>query len=212
MFWPSPAHVPGHGLPSGAHVVGSATNFTVTLSTDRTALDAFFAKAGPLDHLVLSLTSGGGTGPFRDLELEGLRRAVEGKFWAYVNAAQAALPHLSRRGGSILLITGGAARMATPGGSGLAASNGALNAMVPTLALELAPVRVNAVSPGIVVTPMFEKWPDETRDRFMKRAEATPVGRPGRPDELAQVVLTLLENEFVTGSILDIDGGMRLKP
>jgi NAD(P)-dependent dehydrogenase (short-subunit alcohol dehydrogenase family) len=136
---------------------------------------------------------------------------MDGKFWAYVNAVQAALPHLSRQG-SVTMLTAESARVAAPATAGLAASNGALNAMVPTLALELAPVRVNAVCPGIVTTPIFERWSDELREEFTRRAEAAPVGRPGRPDEVARAVLMLLENEYVTGSILDVDGGVRLRP
>jgi NAD(P)-dependent dehydrogenase (short-subunit alcohol dehydrogenase family) len=180
-------------------------------ATDRDALEAFFDGAGVFDHLVLSVSSGGGAGLFRELDLAALRRAIDGKFWAYVNAVQAALPHLSRQG-SITMLTAESARVATPATAGLAASNGALNAMVPTLALELAPVRVNAVCPGIVTTPIFERWSEELREAFTRRAEAAPVGRPGRPDEVARVVLMLLENEYVTGSILDVDGGIRLRP
>jgi NAD(P)-dependent dehydrogenase (short-subunit alcohol dehydrogenase family) len=181
-------------------------------ATDRAALEAFFDGVGVLDHLVLSMASGGGAGPFRELDLASLRRAIEGKFWAYVNAVQAALPHLSRQGSSVVMVTAASARAATPATAGLAASNGALNAMVPTLALELAPVRVNAVCPGIVTTPIFERWSDERREQFTRRAEATPAGRPGRPDEVAGMVVALLENEYVTGTIVDVDGGIHLRP
>lgn len=180
-------------------------------ATDRAACEAFFRDAGPLDHLVLSLTSGHGAGLFRELDLMALRQALEGKLWAYVNAIQAGLAQLSRHG-SITLVTAESARVATPATSGLAASNGALNAMVPTLALELAPIRVNAVCPGIVTTPIFERWPDGLRQQFTARAEAAPVGRAGRPDEVAQVIMLLLENEYLTGSIFDVDGGIHLKP
>ena len=178
---------------------------------DRYALEDFFSAAGPFDHLVLSLSSGGGAGLFRELDLLKLRQAIEGKFWAYVNAIQAGLPQLSRHG-SITLITAESARVATPATSGLAASNGALNAMVPTLALELAPIRVNAICPGIVTTPIFERWPEELREQFAARAESTPVGRAGRPDEVAQVIMLVLENEYLTGSLFDVDGGIHLKP
>ncbi len=180
-------------------------------ATDRAALDAFFRSTGAIDPLVLSLSSGGGAGFFRELDLLSLRQALEGKFWAYVNALQTGLTQLSRHG-SITLLTAESARVATPATSGLAASNGALNAMVPTLALELAPIRVNAVCPGVVTTPIFERWPDELRERFTARAEAAPVGRAGRPEEVAQVIMLLLENEYLTGSILDVDGGIHLKP
>lgn len=196
---------------AAARTLGTGARGLEVDATDRAALTRFFAEAGPVDHLVLSISSGGGAGLFRDLDLDALRRAIDGKLWACVNAIQLALPHLSRSG-SITVITAASARAATPATSGLAASNGALNAMVPTLALELAPIRCNAVCPGIVATPIFERWTDELREAFTQRAQTTPVGRVGRPDEVARVVTLLLENEYLTGSIIDADGGIHLKP
>ena len=181
-------------------------------ATSRDALDAFFAGLERVDHLVLSLTSGGGAGLFRELDLDALREAIDGKLFAYVNALQAALPYVAKDGGaSVAMVTAGSARMAAPATAGLAASNGALNAMVGTLALELAPVRVNAVCPGVVTTPTFERWPEDLARRVMESAQATPVGRAGRPEEVASVVLMLLQNEYLTGSIIDCDGGIRLR-
>jgi NAD(P)-dependent dehydrogenase (short-subunit alcohol dehydrogenase family) len=182
-------------------------------ATSRGALDAFFAGLERVDHLVLSLTSGGGAGLFRELDLDALRAAIDGKLWAYVNALQAALPYLAKDGGasSVTMVTAGSARMAAPATSGLAASNGALNAMVGPLALELAPVRVNAVCPGVVTTPTFERWPEDLARRVMESAQATPVGRAGRPEEVASVVLMLMQNAYLTGSIIDCDGGIRLR-
>ena len=196
---------------AAARTLGTGARGVEVDATDRESLGRFFAEAGPVDHLVLSISSGGGTGLFRDLDLEALRRAIDGKLWACVNAMQLALPHLSRSG-SITVISGGAARAAMPATSGLAASNGALNAMVPTLAVELAPIRVNVVCPGIVTTPIFERWSDAVRELMTQRAQAAPVGRAGRPDEVARVVMLLLENEYLTGSIIDADGGMHLRP
>jgi NAD(P)-dependent dehydrogenase (short-subunit alcohol dehydrogenase family) len=180
-------------------------------ATDRGALDNFFRSLGGLDHLVLSITSGGGAGLFRDLEPEALRKALDGKLWAKVNAIQAALPHLARDG-SITVITAVSARFAQPATAGLAASNGALNAMVPTLAVELAPIRVNAVCPGIVSTTIFERWPEALRQRFTERASATPAGRAGRAEEVARVILLLVQNDYMTGTLIDVDGGLHLKP
>lgn len=180
-------------------------------ATSRAALDAFFAGLERVDHLVLSLTSGGGAGLFRTLDLDTLRAAIDGKLFAYVDALQAALPYLPKDGGgSVVMVTAGSARMAAPATAGLAASNGALNAMVGPLALELAPVRVNAVCPGVVTTPIFEQWPEDLARRMASSAQATPVGRAGRPEEVAAVVLMLLQNEYLTGSIIDCDGGIRL--
>lgn len=181
-------------------------------ATSRGALDRFFAGLDRVDHLVLSLTSGGGAGLFRELEPADLRAALDGKLFAYVEALQAAIPYLAQDGdASVTMVTAASARMATPGMAGLAAGNGALNAMVGPLALELTPVRVNAVCPGIVTTPVFERWPEGMAQRMTAAAKASPVGRAGKPDEVAAVVLMLMRNEYVTGSVVDCDGGIRLR-
>lgn len=197
---------------AAARALGATSRSGAVDATSRPALDAFLSDLGGLDHLVLSVSGGGGAGPFRTLEPAVLRAAVEGKFWAYVNAVQAALPHLAGAGASVTFVTGGAARMASPGTAGLAASNGALNAMVGPLALELSPVRVNAVCPGIVTTALFERWPEDQAQAMADRARSTPAGRAGRAEEVARVVTMLIENEFMTGAVLDCDGGMRLRP
>jgi NAD(P)-dependent dehydrogenase (short-subunit alcohol dehydrogenase family) len=104
------------------------------------------------------------------------------------------------------------ARTSFPGTSGLAAVNGALEAMIPTLALELKPIRVNAVSPGIIDTPWWDAWPKEQRKAaFAQIAASTPVGRIGQQEDIAQAILFLLENSFMTGTVVECDGGIRIK-
>ncbi|MCS6779101.1 MAG: SDR family oxidoreductase [Geminicoccaceae bacterium] len=178
-------------------------------ATDRAALDRLAAALGRIDHLVLALAAGGGAGSFRDLDLGALRRVVEGKAWAFLEALQALLPTL-RGDGSVTLVTAATARAAFPGTAGIAFNNGALNAIVPPLAVELAPLRVNAVCPGVIETPIFARWPEAERERFFARARAAPLGRPGRPEEVARAILFLIEDPYVTGATLEVDGGMRL--
>jgi NAD(P)-dependent dehydrogenase (short-subunit alcohol dehydrogenase family) len=113
---------------------------------------AFFAEDTRYDHLVLALSGGSGAGPFATLDLDGLRDGFEAKFWLHLRIVQAALPRMAEDG-SIVFITASSARAALPGTAGLAAINGALEAMVRPLATELAPRRVNAVSPGVIDTP-----------------------------------------------------------
>lgn len=177
-------------------------------ATNRVALDRTAAAIGRLDHLVLSLASGGGAGAFRDLDLAALRRVVEGKAWAFLEALQAFLPVL-RGDGSVTLVTAATARAAFPGTVGIAFNNGALNAIVPPLAVELAPLRVNAVCPGVIDTPIFAHWPQAERERFFARAQAAPLGRPGRPEEVGQAILALIANPYITGTLLEVDGGLR---
>jgi NAD(P)-dependent dehydrogenase (short-subunit alcohol dehydrogenase family) len=179
-------------------------------ATDRGALDAFFARAGRIDHLVLAFSGGEGGGAFRDLDLAALRRGFEAKFWPQVSAAQAALPAL-RRDGSITFLSSISARTANPGTAGLAAINGALEAMLGALARELAPIRVNAVAPGVVDTAWWDRLPAEAKQRvFAEQARVLPVGRVGRPEEVAQAVQFLAGNGFVTGTVLECDGGLHL--
>ncbi|HEX6536817.1 MAG TPA: SDR family oxidoreductase [Gemmatimonadaceae bacterium] len=188
----------------------SAPAAEVVDATDRGALDAFFARVGPIDHLVLTLSGAAGAGAFRALDLAAVRRGFEAKFWAQVNAAQAALDIL-RPDGSITFVTAISARMANPGTAGLAAINGALEAMVPPLAAELRPLRVNAVSPGVIDTPWWHALPPGERNAlFARYAAAAPVGRIGRPAEVAAAILYVVGNGFVTGTVLEVDGGLRI--
>jgi NAD(P)-dependent dehydrogenase (short-subunit alcohol dehydrogenase family) len=191
-------------LPAGT--VGAGVD-----ATNASELAAFFARTGAFDHLVLSISSGGGAGPFRKLDIPALKKPIEGKLLAQLQAAQAALATLSENG-SITFVTAASARAAFPGTVGLAAINGALNAAAATLALELKPRRVNVVSPGIVDTPIWERFPEEQRKNLLEReAQALPVGRIGRPEEVAQAILMLIGNSFMTGALIDCDGGARIK-
>jgi NAD(P)-dependent dehydrogenase (short-subunit alcohol dehydrogenase family) len=123
---------------------------------------------------------------------------------------RALAPKLSAHG-SITLVTGAAARAALPGTSGLAAVNGALEAMARVLAVELAPRRVNTVSPGMTATEAYAGLPDEARKgMFAATAAKLPVGRIGAPEDIAQAILLAAANPFVTGATLDVDGGAHL--
>ncbi|MGB7569104.1 MAG: SDR family oxidoreductase [Chitinivibrionales bacterium] len=179
-------------------------------ATDKAAVGDFFAHAGKFEHLVLSFSGGKGAGPFKELNIDDVRSGMERKAFAQFTVAQSALGNLED-GGSITFISAGSARVALPGTAGLAAINGAIEALVPTLAKELAPTRVNAVSPGVIDTPWWNAMPKEVRENMFKQtAERLPVRRVGRPDDVAQAIAFLIENTFVTGAILEVDGGARL--
>jgi NAD(P)-dependent dehydrogenase (short-subunit alcohol dehydrogenase family) len=171
---------------------------------------AFFAAAGRIDHLVLCLSGAEGGGEFASLDLRALRRGFEGKFWPHVEIAQAAIPALSKNG-SITFVTAMSANAAIPGTSGLAAINGALNAMVPPLAKELKPIRVNAVAPGVTDTPWWNAYSPEAKAKsFESFAAAIPLGRVGEPDEVARAIQHFIENSYLTGIVLPCDGGLHL--
>ena len=178
-------------------------------ASDRGALDAFFARVNHLDHLVIAASGGVGAGPFTKLVRDQLAHGFDAKFWVQWQCAQAALPYLSEQG-SITFVIANSARMGNPGTSGLAAINGALAAMVLPLAHELGPVRVNAVSPGVIDTPWWDKQPEELKHRLFEQiAASVPVRRIGRAEEVADAIVFLAGNSYVTGVILDVDGGMR---
>ena len=178
-------------------------------ASDRASLEAAFQRVGGFDHLVLAASGGAGAGSFASLKEADLRSGFDAKFWVQWNSAQAALPYMTRKG-SITFVTAASARVGNPGTSGLAAVNGALGAMILPLARELAPIRVNAVSPGVVDTAWWDSRPKEMKEAFFAAsAKSLPVGRVGRPDEIGRAILALAENGFVTGVILDVDGGLR---
>jgi NAD(P)-dependent dehydrogenase (short-subunit alcohol dehydrogenase family) len=167
-------------------------------------LTAFFERTGEFDHLVLAFSRGAsGMGPLRETGLDAVRAAFDGKLFGYL----AAIRH-ARVTGSITLISAASARAALPGTVALAAVNGAIERIVPPLAAELAPVRVNAVSPGVIDTPWWSFLPDDQREgQFVAAAQAVPAGRIGRPDDVARAVDYLLGATYVTGTILPVDGG-----
>lgn len=177
---------------------------------DRPALDRFFAAQGNIDHLVIALSGAKGAGMFKDLSLEDLRAGFEGKFWPQLQTLQAALPYM-RSGGSVTLITAISAISKVPGTAGLAAINGSLEAMVPGLAKELQPLRINAVSPGVVDTPWWNFLPaDAKADTFKAYAAQLPTGKVAAATDIAEAVLFLMRNSNTTGAILRCDGGFSL--
>lgn len=179
-------------------------------SGNRKDLDAFFDARGNFDHLVIAVSGSKGAGKFADLSLKELRDGFEGKFWPQVNTLQAALPYVNK-GGSITLITAISAISRAPGVSGLAAINGALELMIPSLAKEIQPLRINAVSPGVVNTPWWDFLPaDAKNDTFGQYAAQLPVGRIGEPDDVADTILFLMRNGNITGTVIRCDGGLSL--
>jgi NAD(P)-dependent dehydrogenase (short-subunit alcohol dehydrogenase family) len=168
----------------------------------------FFEEVGPFDHLVLALSGGKGAGPLATLSLDDLRSGFEAKVFAQLNTLKAALPFVRR---SVTFVSAVTARAAYRGTSGLAAINGAIEALISPLAAELAPLRVNAVSPGVIDTPWWDAMPKEAKDGYFASAAASlPVRRVGSPDDVASAIVMLARNGFVTGSVLEVAGGGHL--
>jgi NAD(P)-dependent dehydrogenase (short-subunit alcohol dehydrogenase family) len=169
-----------------------------------------FSRIGAFDHLVLALGSGKGFGPFPSMSIADVRTGFEEKVYPHFAVAQAALPFL-RKDGSITFIAAVSAHAAVPGTAGIGAANAAVAMFVPILAAELRPLRVNGVSPGVIDTPWWDFLPSEQRNTvFTDYAAKTPVGRVGKPDDIAQAIAFLIADSFMTGHVIVCDGGLRL--
>ncbi|MFC8801452.1 SDR family oxidoreductase [Promicromonospora sp. NPDC057138] len=178
---------------------------------DAAAVASLAAKRAPVGRLVLTLSGSEGAGRLAELDLAALRRAFDGKFWAHLTVLHAALPHLAENA-SITLLGAITARASMPGTAGLAAVNAAVEALVAPLAAELAPVRVNGVSPGYVDTPWWGMVPDADRRAFFDGvASELPTRRIATADDVAEVVALVATNPNLTGTVIEADGGARLK-
>jgi NAD(P)-dependent dehydrogenase (short-subunit alcohol dehydrogenase family) len=176
---------------------------------DVAAVQRFFADLGAFDHLVITAGQTNRGGSFvEQITDKSFRETFDGKFWVQVTAAHAGARHI-RRGGSITFFSGGASRRAMKGMANIAAVNGALDALVPTLALELAPTRVNAISPGTLRTSYWTGLADEEQNKiFDHLATVLPAGRVGTAEDIANAVLFLVTTSYVTGTVLAVDGGL----
>lgn len=179
-------------------------------ASDLLNLAHVFARVGTIDHLVLTLGSAKGAGPFASVSIVDVQKGFEEKVFPHFATAQAALPFLTKDG-SITFISAVTAQAAMPGTAGIGAANAAVAALVPILAAELRPLRVNGVAPGVIDTPWWDFLSTEQKNSvFSDFAAKTPVGRVGQPQDIAQAIAFLISNTFVTGHIITCDGGLRL--
>jgi NAD(P)-dependent dehydrogenase (short-subunit alcohol dehydrogenase family) len=187
-------------------IAGDVATYIVDLS-DEGSVMKLFQSIGSFDHLVITGSSVK-TGQLRELSLADARASMNSKFWgAYMAARYAQI----RPKGSITFFSGILSRRPSSGLASLAAINAAVEALGRALALELAPIRVNVVSPGLTDTPAYATMPDDARKgMFAAVAKRLPVGRVGRPEDIASLTLELMRNNFLTGLVVDVDGGAML--
>lgn len=178
--------------------------------TDSKALYAALADIPKVDHLVL-LAGTYVVGKVLDAEIDHLRRAFEERMWASVHAIRALGERLAKDG-SITFISGMLSDRPNAHGSAvLAAASAAMEALARGLALELAPIRVNTLSPGPINTPIFSKALGEGRDAFVAALQQSlPLRRLGTATEAGAAAVFLMSNGFMNGATLNIDGGARL--
>jgi NAD(P)-dependent dehydrogenase (short-subunit alcohol dehydrogenase family) len=181
-----------------------ATGSTVDLR-EETSVSGFFAKLGAFDHLAITAGDWGGTmfAAARDLDLAAARDSLAVRFWGVL----AAIKHGSKTiapNGSITLTSGMLAHRPGKGTALAAAIGGAVEHLARGLAVDLAPVRVNAVCPGITLTEQVKQMPPERLQMYVARL---PLPRGASPAEAATAYIYSMLNSYATGQILPVDGG-----
>jgi NAD(P)-dependent dehydrogenase (short-subunit alcohol dehydrogenase family) len=176
--------------------------------TDEQSIADFAGRVGRFDHLV-STAAVPANGPLKDLELADVQRAFSAKVIGPLLLAKHLAGQVSEHG-SFTFFSGVAAWRPAPARTVMATTNGALAFLVQALAVEIAPVRVNAVSPGIVDTGSWDGLGADKEAFLRQVAERNPARRVGSPQDLVKAVLYAIDNPYVTGTVLHVDGGGRL--
>ncbi len=173
---------------------------------DAEALEAIFKEAGKIDHLVSAAVGGERTlKPFLEQTEEQFKAAYD-KLWGYAKVVRTGAPYLADDG-AITLVSGSPARKIKPGQSPLSCVGASVENLVRCLAVEMAPVRVNVVSPGTIDTAMFDWMGDEKATKLSAMTSSHLIPRAGSAEEVAEGLLFVMNNKFVTGTTVDVDGG-----
>ncbi len=171
---------------------------------DAEALEGFFAEQGAFDHIVCSAAQTR-VAAVRELPLEDAYGSFNSKFWGAYRLARAAKIN---EGGSLTLTSGFLSVRPKAGAAIQGAINAGLEGLTRGLALEFAPVRVNCVSPGLIMTEMYDSLGGDGRQAmFDGAAGKLPVGRVGAPEHVANQVLAFITNDYMTGTTVYVDGG-----
>jgi len=175
--------------------------------TDEAAIVAFFNGVGSFDHLVFTAGDSLKLGEIGATDLSLARRAFDIRYWGALAAVKYGAPRIVQ-GGSIVLTTGVAALRPRSGWAFGASVCGAMEALTRALAVELAPLRFNAVSPGLIATNLWQNMSEEDRRAMYEQAgKHLPVGRVGEARDVAGAYLFLMESAFATGQTVVVDGG-----
>jgi len=168
---------------------------------------ALFDRIGAFDHLVYTAGEALTLAPVLDTDTAVARQFFEIRFWGAYVAVKYATPHI-RPGGSIVLSSGGSSQRPGAGWAVASSALGAMEALARALAVELAPIRVNVVRPGMVATDLWQEFPPEVReDLFRTTGARLPVGRIGESADVARTYVHMMEQEYATGTIVTVDGG-----
>ena len=176
---------------------------------DREGVQSLVKECAPYDILVSAATGGArAIGPFLEMDMDGYKGSFD-KLWGYANIVRYGTEFLSENG-SIVLVSGTPARKTKPGQVAIGSVGGAVETLVRAVAPEIAPKRINILAPGTINTPMV---PLEGNERALFYSKATAdniIPRAGTADEASQGIIFLIQNDFVTGTTVDVDGGWLL--
>jgi NAD(P)-dependent dehydrogenase (short-subunit alcohol dehydrogenase family) len=177
---------------------------------DADSVDALFEATGPVDHLVYTAGEPLSMQTMAELDLDRARAFFDGRYFGALNAVRAALPRL-QSGGSITLTSGSAAWRPAAGWALGASVCGAVSSLMRALAVELAPLRVNAVAPGVLRSGVWAELSEADREAMYGHQGATlPAGRVGEVEDAADAYLYCMAQTHTTGTVLHIDGGALL--
>jgi NAD(P)-dependent dehydrogenase (short-subunit alcohol dehydrogenase family) len=163
-------------------------------------------QVGPFDHLI-STVSMHASGPLADLSDEAIRQSIDAKVLGPLRLVRATAAQI-RPGGSYTFFSGQAAWRPAPGSVVTSTVNGALAFLVQALAVELAPIRVNAIAPGLVDSGALDRLGADRKAEILEQAaQRNPVGRAGTADDIVPPTMMVLTNGYITGTVLHVDGG-----
>jgi NAD(P)-dependent dehydrogenase (short-subunit alcohol dehydrogenase family) len=187
-------------LPAGAE--GHAANLA-----DEAAMQALFGRLGAFDHLAFTAGEALQLGSLESTDVSAARGFFDLRYWGAFMAAKYGSGNI-RPGGSIVFTSGIAGQRPRAGWALGASICAAMEGLTRALAVELAPVRVNIVSPGIVKTPLWSGMAEAEREaQYRAMAQNLPVGHVGEPEEIAEAFLYLMRQSYATGQVLVVDGG-----
>jgi len=189
--------------------LSNAADTAILDVNEESAVRDFFETRDGIDHIFV--TAGNPAhAPRLEIETRLLRRAMDTRFMGALYAAKYGAPKM-RRNGSLVFMSGSTSTVPLAGEPVVTASCAAVEAFARALAVDLAPLRVNAITPGYIETPFLEDILGERKEAVLAAAAAKlPAKRIGRVEEAADGVLFLMRNEYVTGIALLVDGGYHL--
>jgi NAD(P)-dependent dehydrogenase (short-subunit alcohol dehydrogenase family) len=187
----------------------AAEGYVVDLSNEM-AVEALFGKMGPFDHLVYTAGDSVWQRAIGEITLDEAKSFFDVRFWGAFLATKHG-SNLIRPGGSIVFTSSTVSRRPLVGFAIGASISSAVEAFAAAMAIELAPVRVNVVAPGIVRTPIWDRLPKVQREAFFEaRGAALPIGKVGEPADVAEAYLYFMLSGYTTDQTVIVDGGMLL--